>query len=201
MSHYTGAVPGPAVLASDWLEFAVCKADADAMYPDTNAAGIAYAKRICSVCPVPLICLRDAIRTGDDQHGIRGGLKPEERRKVAALLNRDQLRDDTALQHAVNQVADPSYTRTMREVWDDRTHTLPDGHLGWTGGAKNNTVLFQGRVYTPKQFAFQVDRGHEPVGVVRRICDVAECVHPRHLADNVERHLAKVAAEQAEAVP
>lgn len=199
MSHYTGAVPDTTVHASDWREFAVCKADPDAMYPDTNAAGIAKAKQICSWCPVRLACLRDAIRTGDDQHGIRGGLKPEERRTVAARLDSDQLRDDVLLQAAVDRARYADDTRTLRDIWDDRTHVLPDGHLGWNGGSKNTNFQFQGRTYTPKQVAFQVDRGREPIGIVRRTCEVEACVHPRHLADNVERHLAKQAAEQTAA--
>lgn len=198
MSHYTGAVPDTTVHASDWLEFAICKADPEAMYPDTNAAGIANAKQICGWCPVRLPCLRDAIRTGDDQHGIRGALKPEERRTVARALDRDQLRDDALLQAAVDRARYADDARTLRDIWDDRTHVLPDGHLGWTGGAKNATVQFQGRAYTPKQIAFQISRGHEPIGMVRRTCEVEACVHPQHLADNRERHQA-AEREQAKA--
>jgi hypothetical protein len=183
--------------AVDWREAAVCRACPDDMHPDNNEAKIAHAKSICAVCPVALACLRDAIVTGDDQWGVRGGLKASERRAVAVRLEGREL-TDSALAAAVQAVLHPAMQRTLRDIWEDHSYDLPDGHMGWRGSPAN--IAFQGRMYTPGQIAFQIDRGHWPVGSARRTCDVDGCVQPRHLADNVERHLAKVAAERAVSV-
>jgi hypothetical protein len=193
VSHYV--YPDTLDRGDEWLEHAVCKADPDAMHPDNNEADIAYAKSICGFCPVQLACLRDAIRTGDDQFGIRGGLRPDERRQVAKRLDRSRLGDDAALKAAVQEVLHPvAGARTLRDVWEERSHVLPDGHLGWGGGALNTAVVFQGRAYTAKQIAYIVDRGREPKGAVRRTCEVKGCVHPRHLGDLGDRHRAKASA-------
>lgn len=197
MTHYEGAVPAYEQ-AVDWRDFAVCKADADAMFPDNNETGIAKAKKNCGACTVRLACLRDAILTSDDQYGIRGGLKPDERRQVADHLADGRL-DDAALEAAVLRTLHPvHYGRTLRDIWNERTFLLPEGHLGWRG-AVHTAITFQGRMYTPKRVSFQVGRGREPQGVVRSVCRVTECVNPRHLADNVDRHRAQEAAKQAKA--
>ena len=191
MSHYTGAVPEASAHPNDWLEFVACKADAEAMYPDSDGAAIAKARRICGSCQVRSNCLRDAIRTGDDQHGIRGGLKPEERRKVAVKITPAQLRDDVLLRAAVDQVLHPERGRDLRDIWDERAYVMADGHMGWRG---TPAILNRGTTYTPAQLAFIVDRCRDPEGQTRRTCDVEGCVHPRHLADNRERLEAKAAA-------
>lgn len=191
MNHYSGSVPDSLGHPGDWLEHAACKTTPETMFPDSNTGGIAAAKLICRRCPVRLACLRDAIRTGDDQHGIRGGLKPEERRKVAAKINRVQLRDDALLQTTVDQVLHPELGRDLRDVWDERAYVMAGGHMGWNG---TPAVLNRGTTYTPARLAFIVDRGREPEGQARRTCDVKGCVHPRHLADNRERLEAKAAA-------
>jgi hypothetical protein len=87
VSAYTGQVPDTKRPA-DWRERALCRKDPDAMFPDNNEIGIEQARRVCAPCPVRQQCLVDAIRTGDDQYGIRGGLKPCERRAVAKELAR-----------------------------------------------------------------------------------------------------------------
>lgn len=185
--------------AADWRDFAVCKADPDVMYPDNNETGIANAKKNCGACTVRLDCLRDAIRSGDDQYGIRGGLKPDERRRVAAHLTDGQLCDNAALDAAVQRTLHPAHHgRTLSNIWHERTFLLPEGHLGWRGEI-HTAITFQGRLYTPKRVSFQVGRGREPKGVVRSVCRVTECVNPRHLADNVDRYRAQETAKQAKA--
>lgn len=193
---YTGAVPDT-VRPADWRERAACRADRDAMHPDNNQAGIAHARQICAACPVPAQCLADAIRTGDNEWGIRAGLKPEQRRQAAKRLNTEQL-DDLAAVAAVMRrlVVNPS-GRTLRDIWDERSRVLPGGHLGWVTATAS--IMFEGRVYTPKQVAFVLDRGRPPVGIVRGTCGVDGCVHPRHLADNEERALSRRAAEAGQA--
>lgn len=92
MRAYTGQVPDTEP-GRTWLLQAACRQPGvhpDEMFPDNNEARIEHARRICAPCPVRLDCLRDAIRVGDDQHGIRGGLKASERRAVARELRRRQ---------------------------------------------------------------------------------------------------------------
>lgn len=80
MTH-TGSV-------SNWRARAACLGHWDEMHPENNVHEIEHAKSICRPCPVRVACLRDAIRTGDNQWGIRAGLRPNERRAVALELER-----------------------------------------------------------------------------------------------------------------
>jgi hypothetical protein len=200
VSNYQGSTP-ETKRTPDWRAEAACRAagvDPDEMFPDNNEHGIRHAKSICAPCPVWMACLQHALRTGDNEHGIRGGLKPGERRAVGKLV-RDQHADQDVVKAAVIQVLHPATaTRTLREVWEEHTYPIAGGHLGWRGGL---TFSFQGHSHAPKRTSFFLDRGREPVGIVRRTsdCPVVECVHPRHLADNQERHLHKQAEERAAA--
>ena len=74
--------------AVDWRTRAACLGRWAEMHPDNDEREIENARQVCAPCPVRNSCLADAIRTGDDQHGIRAGLKPNERRAVAAELQR-----------------------------------------------------------------------------------------------------------------
>ena len=195
MTHYTGSVPATR-RKPDWRARAVCTTDPDAMYPDNNERGIEHAKSICSGCPVARACLVDALRSGDNEFGIRGGLKPCERRTVHKITG-DRYTDPQVLAAAVLQVLHPATaTRTLREVWEEHTYTIAGGHLGWRGGL---TFSYQGHSYAPKRTSFLLNRGREPKGIVRRTCEVVECVHPLHLADNADRLRQKQAAERAAA--
>ncbi|MFE2712303.1 WhiB family transcriptional regulator [Streptomyces mirabilis] len=171
---------------TDWRDTAACKADPDAMHPDNNEVGIANAKQICATCPGTLPCLVDAILTGDNEHGIRAGLRPKQRRAIVHTLAAGQRADRTAVTAAARKALGHP-TDDLREIWEDRSHTMPGGHLGWHGG---ETVIFSGHVYTPNRLSFEADRGRPPVGMVRRTCEVDACVHPRHLADSQERQQA-----------
>lgn len=179
MSHYQGSFPDLEP-ARKWLEEAVCKADPDAMFPDSNTRGIAKAKAVCRGCPVWRDCLLDALDTGDTQHGIRGGLKPEERRALARKI---------AAGEAINLT--PRTPRKPRRQPRAKTLTEAvarrivhkDGHALWTGG---KSLQFNGHTYTSWQAAFIAGHGREPVGVVLRICD-EQCVFYTHLTDAVIR--------------
>lgn len=177
MSHYTGSVPGTEP-AGQWLKRAACLGLADEMFPDNNEAGIAHAKSICRPCPVQTECVLDAIAVGDYKYGIRGGLRPNERRNLARQMMRHQ-----------RTVTDPDGEeprpeRTFESLWAERTQLLDNGHMMWTA---SEPVALNGRYYTPRKIGFRVDRGHAPVGIVRRTCDVDGCVLPAHLMDQVER--------------
>ena len=64
----------------EWRERAACVGlDIELFYPDpTDTEGIAAAVAVCQSCPVTDLCLADALHTRD-QHGIRGGLTPNQR--------------------------------------------------------------------------------------------------------------------------
>ena len=166
MNHYSGAIPDTEP-AGQWIKQAACIGRAEEMFPDNNEAGIAHAKMICGPCPVWQECLEDALRTGDNEHGIRGGLKPGERRAIAK-----------------RRLAAPRTERTLQTLWDERAQPHDDGHVTWKGAVP---VGYQGSYLTPHQIAFELDRGRPPVGTVRRTCDRDGCVLPAHIADQEER--------------
>lgn len=188
MTHYTGTIPASSKRKDDWRDAAACKDhDPDAMFPDSHEPDIRYARSICATCPVAMPCLIDALDVNDNDHGIRGGLKPGERRAVRQEAG-DEYRDPEVLAAAIIRVLHPGTgDRTLREVWEEHTTPMAGGHLKWTG---SNTFSFRGHSYSPKRAAFLIHRGREPKGIVRRTpdCPVVECVHPLHVEDNVERH-------------
>ncbi|MFI8351248.1 WhiB family transcriptional regulator [Streptomyces sp. NPDC085596] len=71
-----------------WRDNANCIGTGDAMFPDSDKTRTEWARQICARCPVSRECLRDAMNTGDNQWGVRGGLTPEERRSVKKEINR-----------------------------------------------------------------------------------------------------------------
>lgn len=180
MTAYSGQVP-ETLRAPDWRTSAACLGREDDMFPDNSEAGIAHAKAICGPCPVRDACLADALRTGDNHWGIRGGLKPEERRKLTKGGPRAP-----RLQARPESLADAFRARTTRTA---------DGHLAWIG---TTHIKFEGERYTAWQAAFIVGHGREPEGPVRRTCDV-ECFRSDHLTDAVIRE-AKSKGRKAKAV-
>lgn len=154
------------------------------MFPDSNEREIAHAKSICAQCPVWETCLDDALRTSDNEHGIRGGLKPCERRTLAREM---------AFRNGQRPEPEPIPERTFQTLWDERTQA--DGeHLLWAAGTP---VYFEGRTFTPQRIGFRLDRGREPVGVVRRTCDRDGCVLPAHLGDQRDRNRKRMAERRA----
>jgi hypothetical protein len=183
MIDISSLLPAP----KQWSKLAACAGDPERMFPENIEPRIRDAKAVCADCPVVMACLQDALRTGDNDYGIRGGLKPGERRAVAKLVG-DRRDDEQAVAAAVEQVLHPvTATRTLREVFEEQTERTADGHLKWTG---STTFTWRGHSYAPKRTSFFLHRGREPRGIVRRTpaCPVVECVHPMHLEDNVDRH-------------
>lgn len=81
------APPSPSRRDPDWRDDAACRPDPDAMF-ESSEAGIANARHVCARCPVKRACLVDAIRTDDNDHGVRAGLLPRERKAVAKEVAR-----------------------------------------------------------------------------------------------------------------
>ena len=64
-----------------WREQAICaQVDPALFYPEPGQHPHTACK-VCAVCPVRAVCLADAIASRDD-HGVRGGLTPNERRQL-----------------------------------------------------------------------------------------------------------------------
>lgn len=84
---YTGQTPDTEP-AGQWVKRAACTDQADAMHPENDEKQIAAAKAICARCLVARECFWDAVATDDMQHGIRAGLRPNERRAALAELQR-----------------------------------------------------------------------------------------------------------------
>ena len=197
MSHYTGAVPDTRRPA-DWRDTGACRgANNDAWFPHpTNAAEVRTAKDACFDCPVIFHCAQYAL-TRRIPDGVWGGLNEKQRNSITSQHRADTITDigvvRAAVLHALHAELNP--VRTLSDVWDDRTYPLPGGHIGWRGDSGSFSV--KGHVYTPKRLAFLLDRGHKATGVVRRTCEVVECVHPQHLADSSERYQRQQAAAEA----
>lgn len=173
---------------TNWRDTAACQGkNNDRWFPQpSNLTDVDNAKALCFDCPVLFQCAQYALTTRQDT-GIWGGLSERQRTTIRKKYTPGQLEDlDTvhaAVRGALNDELNPQ--RTLRNIWNQRTHELPGGHIGWHG---NVSVTYRGRVYTSKQLAFTLNRGREPRGIVRRTCPVVECVHPAHLADNRDRH-------------
>ncbi|MGW2720802.1 WhiB family transcriptional regulator [Streptomyces sp. NPDC001492] len=90
MSAYSGQIPDTRTLPGEWAKQAACIGLEDQMHPDNDEREIADAKAICGRCWVTRECFWDAVATGDMQHGIRAGLRPNERRAVLKELQRRQ---------------------------------------------------------------------------------------------------------------
>lgn len=86
-----------------WTQQAACAEEGIApMFPsDGDAAGIEYAKAICSGCLVRSKCLDEAL-SRNESFGVWGGLDPDERRSMKRQkqnrVNRQKQRDARAAQ-------------------------------------------------------------------------------------------------------
>lgn len=84
------------------------------MFPQpSDEVGISQAKKLCALCPVREACLDKAISNGE-QHGIWGGLTPEER----TSLRRKKSRADAVLRKLIqDQVSiDPGTAKKIRGI-------------------------------------------------------------------------------------
>jgi hypothetical protein len=169
--HSQHTAPDIHIATPTWRQQAACIGHRDDMFPDTNEAEIARAKKICAPCPVRDACLADALRIGDNNWGIRGGLKPCERRALANSGNTQ--RPPTA----------PPRPATLADAFLRRTSRTAEGHLVWHGAVH---IKFDGARYTALQVAFIIGHGREPEGPVRRTCNV-ECFRSDHLTDGIIR--------------
>lgn len=155
----------------DWRDQSACR-DQD---PELFFASTDEAKTLCARCPVTSQCLDLALATRSTD-GVFGGLDEDERRNLNRRAHRN-----TQPPRGPKQ----PHPGSLRELLTRHTNPQDGGHLLWTGAKCPD---FRARQYTPNQIAFIVDRGYEPNGVIKRLCDVRGCVQPLHLADTAERH-------------
>lgn len=79
----TAVVAAPAPTVVDWRQRAACAApdvDPEWFFPEPGHTAN-LARQVCARCPVKAPCLADAL-AWSDEHGIRGGLTPRERRRL-----------------------------------------------------------------------------------------------------------------------
>ncbi|RPE40224.1 transcription factor WhiB [Streptomyces sp. Ag109_O5-1] len=172
---------------TDWRKSAVCRTkDPELFFPKGTegpwALAIEEAKAACRRCPAVEACLQFAFQTGID-HGIFGGLTEAERRSLRRRANAGRITGDNITKSA-QRARQPQEPRTLRSILDANTARVGDGHLTWTGPEQ---IHFKGRVYTPRQAAFIVDRGYYPTGRITSICGVPDCVLAAHIEDYEER--------------
>jgi WhiB family redox-sensing transcriptional regulator len=166
----------------NWREQGACaKEDPDLHFPEGTTGRhllqAEKAKAMCRRCPVMETCGAWALATREP-YGIFGGLDENERR---AILRTAQRRSVSPAEAAARKTSQP---HSLQDIFDAGTTLLHGGHLAWTGKTQ---IRFDGRVYTPRQLCFFLDRGHASVGRVMSDCNVSECVLPQHLADTAER--------------
>lgn len=199
MTNYTGSTPSHP-RKPDWRDNATCASlDPEIWFPQPgDTAAVHEAKQHCFGCPVMTDCARYALQTRQ-MTGVWGGLSEQQRN---TLLKRRTPNPDT-VSAVVHQILREELNpiTSLRELWEDRTYPLPGkgGHIGWRADNESSYFNFQGHRYTPRRLAFLLDRGHKPVGIVRRTpeCPVIECVNPRHVADGKERFDRKQAEQRA----
>jgi len=200
MTRIPAAAPRNLEPAVDWRAAGLCrrpeyKDRADQWFATSHERLTREtAEQTCRRCPSLDACGLWAVLSGTE-HGTWGGLHEEQRASLRRRLGPEQRNDPAAVTAAIHQALNTATARTLHAIWEERTHLLPDGHLGWRG---KPSVDYGGRPYTKKQIGFFVSRGHMPYGSVLTACDVKECVLPAHIWDLSERQAAKVAAERAE---
>ncbi|MFK0140662.1 WhiB family transcriptional regulator [Streptomyces murinus] len=179
-------------------------------------ADLEEAKALCLRCPVQETCMNWALNNRE-AYGLWGGLTEGERRRILRIRIADGDAEPRKggrplapcgtpsaydrhikLGEPVDDACRGAHTRasaekrervkqkpgSLKELFKAHTRRLYGGHLAWTGPTKPS---FQGRSYNPKQVAFIIDRGREPVGRVLNDCAVRDCVLPAHVADDSER--------------
>lgn len=167
--------------ARAWVKEALCASDAYAderetlwFAPKTDKANTRRARQICWSCSALQACAQWAI-DNREPIGLWGGVTEAERRQI---LRRRGIRlpDD--------HEDEPIAPDTLLDLWNQRTQAA-DGHLKWTS---STPVSYRGHTTTPQRIGFQLDRGRQAVGIVRRTCAVKGCVLPAHLVDQDERN-------------
>ena len=198
MNAYSGQVPDTEP-AADWRAAGLCrrpeyKDRADKWFATANEKlDREEAEQACRRCPSLAPCGLWAVLSGVE-FGTWGALHEEQRRSLRRRLTEEELADPAVVAATIREFLATATARTLRAIWDERTHLLADGHLGWRGKA---SVDYGGRSYTKKQIAYYVDRGELPHGSVKVMCEVGECVLPEHIADQVERLAAQAAEREA----
>lgn len=70
----------------EWVDEALCaQSDPEQWFPEKGESTRA-AKAVCAMCPAIAACLETALEN-DEQHGVWGGLSPQERRELKRQKN------------------------------------------------------------------------------------------------------------------
>jgi WhiB family redox-sensing transcriptional regulator len=71
----------------DWMEMGACRTRSDVDFFPSDGAGVAIARRVCTICPVRQRCLEYALAEGVT-HGVWGGASDRERQRMRAARAR-----------------------------------------------------------------------------------------------------------------
>jgi hypothetical protein len=181
--------PDTTARPNQWRSQALCatpqyRRHANLWFPNpTDTEAEAAAKRVCAACPAVDACLTFALNNNIGE-GIYGGLTDNDRSNLRRTARRNNLSAQDTAQRANTARQATNKPRTLRNLFDENTERLTTGHLAWIG---RQHIELQGRTYSPRQMAFILDRGREPVGRVLTTCGVKECVLAVHIGDNDER--------------
>lgn len=175
---------------SDWKLSAACAArgvDADIFHAgERNPIAVEQARTVCDRCPVRTQCLVSAYREGDDW-SIRAGQTPRQRR---AHLRKAGNNIALAVAEALNDTA-----LLLGHIYQQHVKPTGDGHLVWTD--HRNFINVRGKPYTVHRLAWIANYGVDPVGWVKRSCEVGGCVAPSCLTDQRMRNEAAAARKAA----
>lgn len=160
----------------EWTARAACLGLLD-LFESEDPRSFALAGRVCNACPVQEVCLAKAMleeRNSGENHraGVRGGLTPTERARLAR-----RIRDTPGGETVARQDQPP---RTPAAVFYERSQLLPGGHREWRG---SYPVAVNGASYTPRQLAWYVEYGQRPGGRLRQVCSHKSCLTVAHLWD------------------
>lgn len=106
-----------------WRDRAVCaQVSPEFWFPEPGTYSGDVAKAFCFECPVRRQCLQDALDTGDNEFGIRGGLSPKARRKLL-------------------EVDEPDLDERAELIRQLKASGLSDPQIGVRLGLNSRTVL------------------------------------------------------------
>lgn len=173
---------------SNWAKAAACFGEDPELFHagERDPGAIEAGRAVCNRCPVRTACLIAAYQE-DDQHALRAGLTPRQRR---ANLRK-------AGGNVARAVADALETTAvvLQQIYRHHAQPTGDGHVLWTD--TRHVINVRNTPYTPTRLAWIAHYGTESIGSVQRTCRVDTCVAKACLSDRRMRDRAAAARKKA----
>ena len=188
MTHYSGSIP-TTPRKPNWRDNAACIGANPELFHagERDPHATEEARTICGRCTVRTACLIAAYQE-DDQHGLRAGLTHRQRNTYLRKAEGDITR---AVAEALETTA-----ILLQQIYRHHAKPAPGGHMVWTD--HRHLVTVRGVPYTPARLAWIAFHGTEPIGQVKRACQVEGCVAKACLTDRWMRDRAAAARKRAE---